>query len=289
MFLEDSDLGFRQNEYIGIFCLNVFRWSLQHDLSENKHIYVKRMYFFLACSKSAHIPWRYSDWVCCLWGEVDNFWDSFIGRLTVGCYSGHFLIQLDFLWDNFCFSLACFSLRRHQSRGWGGGAWTNNRPYCGACSSLILNIFVCTVLASVRLLCSNFEVSLPGSAIQTMEFQCQNTYPQLAKIGHLVGFQVYKARYVHTAYDKRVSFLWDIVEIHGSLVCDPIAVFTCLNSCRRDHDSGIDSAAFIILDGMTIPGRFLFGEGEASRSGVRTGASTERPLVFADVREGGAF
>ncbi|KIK49225.1 hypothetical protein CY34DRAFT_797168 [Suillus luteus UH-Slu-Lm8-n1] len=41
------------------------------------------------------------------------------------------------------------------------------------------------------------------------------------------------------------------------------------------------SCAFITLDGFVVPGRFLFGEGEAYRNGVRSGPQTERPFMFA--------
>ncbi|KAJ7581153.1 hypothetical protein C8J56DRAFT_959243 [Mycena floridula] len=48
----------------------------------------------------------------------------------------------------------------------------------------------------------------------------------------------------------------------------------------RDHGGKVDTCAFITLDGFTVPGRFLFGEGVAWRNGVRTGKATERPFVF---------
>ncbi|KAI0046161.1 hypothetical protein FA95DRAFT_1560425 [Auriscalpium vulgare] len=48
-----------------------------------------------------------------------------------------------------------------------------------------------------------------------------------------------------------------------------------------DLGSGIDSAAYITLDGFKVPGRFLFGQGETKRTGVRTGQNSERPFVFA--------
>ncbi|KAF7338133.1 hypothetical protein MVEN_02038100 [Mycena venus] len=35
----------------------------------------------------------------------------------------------------------------------------------------------------------------------------------------------------------------------------------------KDHGGKIDSCAFISLDGLVVPGRFLFGDGETSRSG----------------------
>lgn len=43
----------------------------------------------------------------------------------------------------------------------------------------------------------------------------------------------------------------------------------------------MNSCAFITLDGFVVPGRFLFGEGEAYRNGVRSGPQTERPFMFA--------
>ncbi|TFK54792.1 hypothetical protein OE88DRAFT_1723304 [Heliocybe sulcata] len=53
----------------------------------------------------------------------------------------------------------------------------------------------------------------------------------------------------------------------------------------KDHGSKIDTAAYIILDGFTAAGRFLNGEGETYRDGVRTGPSTERPFLFSKVPE----
>lgn len=54
----------------------------------------------------------------------------------------------------------------------------------------------------------------------------------------------------------------------------------------QDQGSRIDTAAYITLDGFVVSGRFLFGEGHASRSGVRTGPSSERPFLFSKVNEG---
>ncbi|KDR73497.1 hypothetical protein GALMADRAFT_251206 [Galerina marginata CBS 339.88] len=53
----------------------------------------------------------------------------------------------------------------------------------------------------------------------------------------------------------------------------------------QDHAGKVDSCAFINLDGLVVPGRFLFGNGVASRGGVRASASTERPFVFQKVSE----
>ncbi|KAF9500483.1 hypothetical protein BDN71DRAFT_1427350 [Pleurotus eryngii] len=47
----------------------------------------------------------------------------------------------------------------------------------------------------------------------------------------------------------------------------------------------IDSCGFITLDGLVVPGRFLFGTGTASRAGVRSGPNTEKPFVFLKVGE----
>ena len=55
----------------------------------------------------------------------------------------------------------------------------------------------------------------------------------------------------------------------------------------RDHGSRIDSCGFISLDGFVVPGRFLLGDGETSRQGVRTGNATERPFVFGRVEAPG--
>ncbi|KAI0263348.1 hypothetical protein BC834DRAFT_886848 [Gloeopeniophorella convolvens] len=49
----------------------------------------------------------------------------------------------------------------------------------------------------------------------------------------------------------------------------------------RDGGSQIDTAAYITLDGYKVPGRYIYGKGEASRSGLRIGRDTERPFVFA--------
>ncbi|KAF7323116.1 hypothetical protein HMN09_00091800 [Mycena chlorophos] len=51
----------------------------------------------------------------------------------------------------------------------------------------------------------------------------------------------------------------------------------------KDHGGTVETAAFIVLDGLTVPGRFLKGQGETSREGVRTGANTERPFTFQEV------
>jgi len=53
----------------------------------------------------------------------------------------------------------------------------------------------------------------------------------------------------------------------------------------KDHGSKIDSCSFISLDGLVVPGRFIFGDGETSRGGVRSGANTERPFAFREVEE----
>ncbi|KAJ3552380.1 hypothetical protein NM688_g4179 [Phlebia brevispora] len=54
----------------------------------------------------------------------------------------------------------------------------------------------------------------------------------------------------------------------------------------EDHGSGIDSAGFIILDGFTVPGRFLFGSGTAERGGVRVAGDVERPFIFDEIARG---
>ncbi|KAG0699642.1 hypothetical protein DFH29DRAFT_935698 [Suillus ampliporus] len=56
----------------------------------------------------------------------------------------------------------------------------------------------------------------------------------------------------------------------------------------RDEGTQVHSCTFISLDGYVVPGRFLFGEGTASRNGIRTGPSTERPFVFAQTQSSGA-
>jgi len=53
----------------------------------------------------------------------------------------------------------------------------------------------------------------------------------------------------------------------------------------KDHGGKVDSCAFISLDGVVVPGRFLFGTGETFRQGVRSSMNTERPFVFQKVEE----
>ncbi|KAH8995344.1 hypothetical protein EDB92DRAFT_1846386 [Lactarius akahatsu] len=48
----------------------------------------------------------------------------------------------------------------------------------------------------------------------------------------------------------------------------------------RDEGSKVDTAAYITLDDYKVPGRYLWGEGETSRGGIRTGPNTERPFTF---------
>ncbi|PBK96981.1 hypothetical protein ARMGADRAFT_1163329 [Armillaria gallica] len=51
----------------------------------------------------------------------------------------------------------------------------------------------------------------------------------------------------------------------------------------QDHGGKIDTCSFITLDGITVPGRFLLGNGIAYRSGVRTSKTTERPFIFQQI------
>ncbi|KAF8911987.1 hypothetical protein CPB84DRAFT_1722392 [Gymnopilus junonius] len=51
----------------------------------------------------------------------------------------------------------------------------------------------------------------------------------------------------------------------------------------QDHGGKVDSCAFIALDGLVVPGRFLFGDGVASRGGIRASHLTERPFTFQKV------
>jgi hypothetical protein len=55
----------------------------------------------------------------------------------------------------------------------------------------------------------------------------------------------------------------------------------------RDHESQVDSCAYIILDGFLVPGRFLFGTGVAFREGVRSGPTSEKQFMFSKVAETG--
>ncbi|KZV73411.1 hypothetical protein PENSPDRAFT_296890 [Peniophora sp. CONT] len=51
----------------------------------------------------------------------------------------------------------------------------------------------------------------------------------------------------------------------------------------EDLGTGIDSAAYIFLDGFAVPGRYLFGKGLAWRNGVRASDKTEKPFAFGTV------
>jgi len=53
----------------------------------------------------------------------------------------------------------------------------------------------------------------------------------------------------------------------------------------QDHGGNVDSCGFIVLDGLVVPGRFLFGQGIASRGGLRASKSTERPFMFHKIPE----
>jgi len=53
----------------------------------------------------------------------------------------------------------------------------------------------------------------------------------------------------------------------------------------KDHGGGVDTCAFITLDGFVVPGRFLLGKGVAFRRGVRASKDTERPFIFQKVAE----
>ncbi|KAF9246146.1 hypothetical protein BU15DRAFT_38400, partial [Melanogaster broomeanus] len=50
----------------------------------------------------------------------------------------------------------------------------------------------------------------------------------------------------------------------------------------KDEGTDVHSCSFISLDGFVVPGRFLFGHGQTSRDGIRTGPATERPFMFAE-------
>ncbi|KAF8798159.1 hypothetical protein BYT27DRAFT_7203868 [Phlegmacium glaucopus] len=53
----------------------------------------------------------------------------------------------------------------------------------------------------------------------------------------------------------------------------------------QDHGGHVDSCGFITLDGLVVPGKFLYGQGITSRGGVRASKSTERPFMFQKVPE----
>lgn len=53
----------------------------------------------------------------------------------------------------------------------------------------------------------------------------------------------------------------------------------------KDHGSNVHTCSFISLDGFVVPGRFLYGTGSASREGVRSGPTSERPFIFAEYRD----
>ncbi|TFK76338.1 hypothetical protein BDN72DRAFT_830895 [Pluteus cervinus] len=48
----------------------------------------------------------------------------------------------------------------------------------------------------------------------------------------------------------------------------------------KDHGGKVDTCGYITLDGLVVPGRFLFGEGTAFRQGIRSGKNAERPFLF---------
>lgn len=56
----------------------------------------------------------------------------------------------------------------------------------------------------------------------------------------------------------------------------------------QDHGGKVDTCGYISLDGITVPGRFLLGEGIASRSGARADPYRERPFKFMEVPENSA-
>ena len=56
-----------------------------------------------------------------------------------------------------------------------------------------------------------------------------------------------------------------------------------------DEGSKVSTCAFIMLDGVVVPGRFLHGEGAASRGGVRVSKTSERPFVFKRVKETSSY
>lgn len=68
--------------------------------------------------------------------------------------------------------------------------------------------------------------------------------------------------------------------------CEFVKTFT-VHWC--DEGSKVSTCAFIILDGVVVPGRFLHGEGAASRGGVRVSKTTERPFVFKKVKETSSY
>jgi hypothetical protein len=53
----------------------------------------------------------------------------------------------------------------------------------------------------------------------------------------------------------------------------------------QDHGGKVETCSFIVLDGLTVPGRFLMGEGTAMRSGIRASHMTEKPFMFAKMPE----
>lgn len=50
----------------------------------------------------------------------------------------------------------------------------------------------------------------------------------------------------------------------------------------------MDTCSYISLDGITVPGRFLLGDGIASRSGARADQYRERPFKFMKIPDNGA-
>jgi hypothetical protein len=74
--------------------------------------------------------------------------------------------------------------------------------------------------------------------------------------------------------------------VYQTLVSSLIRLWQTFRVHQRDEGSRINTAAYITLDGYKVPGYYLWGKGETSRGGIRTGSDTERPFTFANFNEG---
>ncbi len=77
--------------------------------------------------------------------------------------------------------------------------------------------------------------------------------------------------------------------MYQTLISELIQPWQTFRVHWRDEGSKVNTAAYITLDGYKVPGHYLWGKGETSRGGIRTGPDTERPFTFANVDEGSLF
>lgn len=85
-------------------------------------------------------------------------------------------------------------------------------------------------------------------------------------------------------------FAWEGVYLSLMTVLSPLHVRVRNFNCQpftvhwRDHGTRQTTCSFITLDGENVPGRYLFGEGVASRKGIRCPETEdkERPFMFSE-------